>query len=74
MKKLFALIALAACGQSTTGSPMLEPKPAGLESDPKWLTYTCVEPGCDTTLTANVSAIGDRDIAVKRIVLVRPAV
>ena len=38
--------------------------PPGLRSTPKWLTYTCVEPGCDTTLTANITAIGDRAIAL----------
>jgi hypothetical protein len=69
MIKRSFIVFLFACGTEAPSGPMLEPKPPGLESDPKWLTYTCVEPGCDTTLSANVTAIGDRDIAVKRIVL-----
>lgn len=65
---LFGL--LISCGNETPGSgPVLEPKAPGLGAEPKWLTYTCVEPGCDTTLTAHIEVVGQRDVAVKRIVL-----
>lgn len=61
---------LISCGDATPGGgPVLEPKAPGLQAEPKWLTYTCVEPGCDTTLTAHIEVIGERDVAVKRIVL-----
>jgi hypothetical protein len=71
MRWMFSLFAIG-CGDDAPGGvgpPVLEPKPPGLESDPRWLTYTCVEPGCDTALTARVKVIGSRDVAVKRIVL-----
>ena len=61
---------LSACsGDSAGGGTQLEPKPPGLEAEPRWLTYTCVEPGCDTMLTVHIEVLGPRDVAVKRIVL-----
>ncbi len=66
---LFLVSLLAGCGGANVSEPKLEPKAPGLESAPRWLTYTCVEPGCDTTLTANVKVLGDRAVAVKRIIL-----
>jgi len=41
----------------------------GLLATPRQLTYTCVIPGCDTTLTVKVSSNVNRRIAIKRIVL-----
>ncbi len=49
--------------------PVLAPPEPGLEADPRWMTFTCVEPGCDKTLTATIRVIGGRDLAIKRVVL-----
>ncbi|MEQ9498336.1 MAG: choice-of-anchor D domain-containing protein [Deltaproteobacteria bacterium] len=69
---VLAFLALAACDRTNAGSgpvEMLEPKPSGIEAEPRWLTFTCVEPGCNETLEAQISVIGRRDVAIKRIVL-----
>ncbi|CAN0435867.1 unnamed protein product, partial [Discosporangium mesarthrocarpum] len=44
------------------------PPPPGIEAEPRWLTFTCVEPGCDTTLEATIDVVGPRAVAIKRIV------
>ncbi|MBI2374619.1 MAG: choice-of-anchor D domain-containing protein [Deltaproteobacteria bacterium] len=68
----FGLVGLvllhAACG-SDGPQKVLEPPKPGIVSSPRWLTFRCVEPGCDETLTATVKVIGDRDVAIKRVVL-----
>jgi hypothetical protein len=71
-KLLFtSALLLAACDRGAGSSPgiILEPPPPGIEAEPKWLTFTCVEPGCDTQLEALISVVGDRSVAIKRIVL-----
>ncbi|MCA9549102.1 MAG: choice-of-anchor D domain-containing protein [Myxococcales bacterium] len=71
-KLLFtSALLLVACdrGAGTGPSIILEPPPNGIEAEPKWLTFTCVEPGCDTTLEASIAVVGDRAVAIKRIVL-----
>lgn len=64
-------VALAGCG---TKSPEPPPGPVipafrGLLATPPQLTYTCVIPGCDTTLTVKVASNVNRRVAIKRIVL-----
>lgn len=61
-------LALAACSSPTPVSPAPAKKP-GLSADPRWLTFQCVKPGCDTSQTVTVIQEGSRRIAVKRIVL-----
>ena len=63
------LLFFAGCGGAEEPPKLLAPPPPGLKSTPKWLTYTCVEPGCVTELTATVEVIGVRDVAIKRVVL-----
>ena len=58
----------AACGESAPRQ-RLEPAPPGLEATPRWLAFTCVEPGCDTTRAVDVGVVGSRAIAIKRIVV-----
>jgi hypothetical protein len=65
---LVALLAPAACTESVP-APVLAPPEPGLAVEPSWLTFTCVRPGCDTKLAATVKVVGDRDLAVKRVVL-----
>lgn len=69
---VFAALSLAACDRgAASGGPqiILEPPPPGIAAEPNWLTFTCVKPGCDTTLEATVEVVGDRAVAIKRIVL-----
>lgn len=76
-KQAFALVALTALGASAcrgegaAGGPeiIVEPPPPGIEAEPRWLTFQCVEPGCDTTLETTISVVGERSVAIKRIVL-----
>lgn len=65
---LVALLAPVACTESVP-PPVLAPPEPGLAVEPSWLTFTCVRPGCDTKLAATVKVVGDRDLAVKRVVL-----
>jgi hypothetical protein len=65
---LVALLAPVACTESVP-TPVLAPPEPGLAVEPSWLTFTCVRPGCDTKLAATVKVVGDRDLAVKRVVL-----
>ncbi len=60
--------ALAACTETTPPS-VLAPAAPGLQAEPQWLTFTCVRPGCDTTLNAAIQVVGERDLAIKRVVL-----
>ena len=41
----------------------------GLLATPRQLAYTCVIPGCDTTLSVKVQSNVNRRVAIKRIVL-----
>lgn len=56
------------CGEA---DPLVEYEAAepGLSANPKWLTFTCTQPGCASTKSSTVSVIGTRDIAIRRIVL-----
>ncbi len=71
---LFAALALAALGACGPSKPPTGPDGGvaafrGLVADPRQLAFTCVTPGCDTTLTVGVSSTANRRIAVKRMVL-----
>ncbi|MGI5864459.1 MAG: choice-of-anchor D domain-containing protein, partial [Myxococcales bacterium] len=69
----FALLALFALGCSEPVQPVVtEPKPPGLEAEPRWLTFKCVKPGCDETLDVTVRQVGPRKLAIKRVVLSEP--
>ena len=60
-----AAILLAACGaEPAPSAPRLAP---GLEAEPPWLVFTCLEAGCETTRTATVSVRGDRALALRRL-------
>jgi hypothetical protein len=65
---LFAL--LAACGGEPPPPNVVyaDPEP-GLAASPRWLTFTCVEPGCETTLVATINIVGNRDVAIRRVVV-----
>jgi hypothetical protein len=67
-RSVAAILVLAACS-SEPPAPVLAPPEPGLASEPRWLTFTCVEPGCDTALEVTVKVVGDRDLAVKRVTL-----
>ena len=41
----------------------------GLRALPRQLAFTCVTPGCDTTLTVKVESTVNRRIAIKRVIL-----
>ncbi len=74
MRVLFKLcvpfaLTLAAVGCGKVEEPTGPVKPPGLEAFPSQLAFTCVTPGCDTTLRVQVSIIGSRRVAVKRIIL-----
>ncbi|MBI4820394.1 MAG: choice-of-anchor D domain-containing protein [Deltaproteobacteria bacterium] len=62
-------VALTALTCGSEPSKVLEPPKPGLAANPRWLTFRCVEPGCDESLTAAVRVVGDRDIAIKRVVM-----
>ncbi|MFO0599290.1 MAG: choice-of-anchor D domain-containing protein [Myxococcaceae bacterium] len=66
-----AVVALFGCTTNMPQNPMTNGVPAfrGLVSTPPQLAYTCVVPGCDTTLTVKVQSNVNRRIAIKRIVL-----
>ncbi|MGC4117612.1 MAG: choice-of-anchor D domain-containing protein [Myxococcales bacterium] len=61
-------LSVLACSAPPPVKPVPEKKP-GLSADPKWLTFQCVKPGCDTSQKVTVIQEGERRIAVKRIVL-----
>lgn len=63
----FALL-VTACAPT----PPAPPAPAivrGIVSDPERLAFTCVTPGCETTQTVSIGVLGDRRLAIKRILL-----
>ena len=66
------LTVLAACALGCSFEPpppVYAPPPPGIAATPRWLTFNCVVPGCDTTLVAAVAVLGERDVAIKRVVL-----
>lgn len=69
-------LVLAACTGNTPNNPMptgpVVPAFRGLLATPRQLAYTCVVPGCDTTLTVKVTSNVNRRVAIKRIVLSKP--
>jgi hypothetical protein len=67
---LLAALLGAGCGTRKPEPPgPVIPPFRGLLASPPQLTYTCVVPGCDTTLTVKVASTVSRPIAIKRIVL-----
>lgn len=66
----FLCASLAACSGEPPPPEVVyrDPEP-GLSASPRWLTFTCVEPGCETTLVATVSIVGNRDVAIRRVVV-----
>ena len=72
---LVSFAVLAACG--TANPPQLAdagiPAFRGLLATPRQLAFTCVVPGCDTTLKVKVTSNVNRRVAIKRIVLSTPA-
>jgi hypothetical protein len=62
------VLSIAGCGTAEVPTVLAPPTP-GLSSDPRWLTFTCVRPGCDTKLSATIKVVGGRDLAVKRIIV-----
>lgn len=71
-RSLFALAALTSLGLGCSAKDpavLLEAPAPGLDAKPEWLTFTCVEPGCETTRVTSVRVVGARDVAVKRIVV-----
>lgn len=74
MKRVLALCAALTFGACGTNNPMKPTGPVvpafrGLLATPPQLAFTCVIPGCDTTLTAKIQSNVNRRIAIKRIVL-----
>ncbi len=70
---LLTLALAASCGPAkppVTG-PVV-PAFRGLLATPRQLAFTCVVPGCDTTLSVKVTSNVNRRIAIKRIVLSSP--
>ncbi len=45
----------------------------GLRALPRQLAFTCVTPGCDTTLLVKVQSTVNRRVAVKRVILSKPS-
>lgn len=71
---LIAAAVISACGPAKNPNPPGPVVPAfrGLLATPRQLAFTCVVPGCDTTLTVKVTSNVNRRIAIKRIVLSNP--
>jgi hypothetical protein len=71
---LVTAAALTACGPAKNPEPMGPVVPAfrGLLATPRQLAFTCVVPGCDSTLSVKVTSNVNRRIAIKRIVLSSP--
>lgn len=71
---VIAALALLACGPAKSPTPPGPTVPAfrGLLATPRQLAFTCVIPGCDTTLTVKVTSNVNRRVAIKRIVLSNP--
>ncbi|MFL5320124.1 MAG: hypothetical protein ACJ790_10755, partial [Myxococcaceae bacterium] len=63
-----ALVASFGCAKSTPADT--GPQIRGIEASPTRLAFLCVTPGCDDTQTAHITVLGDRRVAIKRILLV----
>lgn len=63
------LLALGLAGCRGSGGAELAPAAPGLAAKPGWLTFACVERGCDTTLTASITVVGSRPLAIERLAL-----
>ncbi|MBU6280572.1 MAG: hypothetical protein KGN78_15140, partial [Actinomycetales bacterium] len=67
-KHLLALALLTSCGPT-----VLPPEPLvierGIAAEPSKLILGCVTPGCDTTTRVTIQHLGDRRLAIKRIIL-----
>ncbi len=72
MKRWFLAFAVAAGCGSSEAPVLLEPPEPGLSADPPWLAFTCTRPGCGQTVSATVSVLGTRPIAVRRVLLSNP--
>ncbi len=65
--------ALSACsGMNPTPPGPVVPEFRGLLATPRQLAFTCVVPGCDSTLSVRVSSTVNRRVAIKRVVLSDP--
>ena len=63
-----ALVLWAACAAQPPADPGPQ-KPPGLYAEPQRLAFTCVTPGCDETTTVRISVVGNRRVAIKRVLL-----
>lgn len=70
---LLVLSLAAGCGTkpptSVTNSNGIGADSRGLRAIPRQLAFTCVTPGCDTTLAVKVQSTVNRRVAVERVVL-----
>lgn len=64
-----AVLAAVACNETEAPQALLEAPPDGIAARPRWLTFTCVEPGCETTRVTSIRLVGTRPVAIKRVVL-----
>ena len=64
---LLALVG-AACAPAAPVE-LEDPRPLGLSPFPEQLAFLCVRPGCDETRSVQVSVVGKRRVAVKRLLL-----
>ena len=62
-------VALGACCTSGAAGSARSARPPGLRPVPEQLAFTCVTPGCDTSETVQVDVVGQRRVAIKRILL-----
>lgn len=61
---------LVSCGTKPPMTPANGIGPfRGLRATPRQLAFTCVTPGCDTTLLVKVQSTVNRRVAIKRVVL-----
>ncbi|MEL7369596.1 MAG: hypothetical protein AAFN74_11830, partial [Myxococcota bacterium] len=72
-QRILTLVTLCIFGCSDPAPiERLEPGMPGIRAVPRWLTFTCVDPGCNEGLNARIEVEGNRDVAIKRIVLSDP--
>lgn len=66
-----AALLLGAASACAPATPVDEgpKKPPGLYAAPERLAFLCVTPGCDSTQTVHLSVVGNRRVAIKRILL-----
>ncbi|MGA9524656.1 MAG: choice-of-anchor D domain-containing protein [Myxococcaceae bacterium] len=62
------VLLVAAC--APTAPPVFEdPRPKGLFATPEQLAFTCVTPGCDSSQKVMIEVVGNRRVAVKRVLI-----